>query len=43
MAADLVTYGILALVLLFVFFAYLMIRRTVTGFKRGVEDGQNRR
>jgi preprotein translocase subunit YajC len=43
MAADLVTYGILALVLLFVFFAYLMIRRTVTGFKQGVEEGQNRR
>jgi preprotein translocase subunit YajC len=43
MAADLVTYGILALVLLFVFFAYLMIRRTVTGFRQGVEEGQNRR
>jgi len=43
MAADMVMYGILAIILLFVFFAYLMLRRTVTGFKEGVEEGQNRR
>ncbi len=36
---DLILYGILAIILLFVFFAYLMLRRTVTGFKEGVEDG----
>jgi hypothetical protein len=35
--------GILALLLLFVFFVYLMVRRTVTGFKEGVEDGQKGR
>jgi hypothetical protein len=41
--ADPIMLGILALILLFVFFVYLMLRRTVTGFKEGVEDGQNRR
>jgi hypothetical protein len=41
--ADLFTYAVLAGVLLFVFFAYLMIRRTVLGFKEGVDDGRNRR
>jgi len=41
--ADLILYGILAAILLFVFFAYLMIRRTVVGFKEGVEQGQDRR
>jgi hypothetical protein len=41
--ADIVMLGILALLLLFVFFVYLMVRRTVTGFKEGVEDGQKGR
>ncbi len=41
--ADLILYGILAAILLFVFFAYLMVRRTVVGFKEGVEQGQDRR
>lgn len=41
--ADPIMLGILALILLFIFFMYLMLRRTVTGFKEGVEDGQNRR
>ena len=41
--ADIIVYGILAAILVFVFFAYLMLRRTVTGFKEGVEEGQNRR
>jgi flagellar biogenesis protein FliO len=41
--ADPIMLGILAVILLFVFFLYLMVRRTVTGFKQGVEDGQNRR
>jgi hypothetical protein len=39
---DLIVYGILAALLLFVFFAYLMIRRTVTGFKEGMERGDRR-
>jgi len=37
--ADPIMLGILAMLLLFVFFIYLMIRRTVTGFKEGVEKG----
>jgi len=41
--ADLLLYGILAVILLFVFFAYLMIRRTVVGFKKGVEKGNGNR
>jgi hypothetical protein len=41
--ADLILYGILAAILLFVFFAYLMIRRTVVGFKEGVEEGRGGR
>jgi len=40
---DLVLYGILAAILLFVFFAYLMIRRTVVGFKEGVDQGRKGR
>ncbi|MFB6232643.1 MAG: hypothetical protein ABEH61_00135 [Haloarculaceae archaeon] len=40
--ADVILYGILAIILLFVFFAYLMLRRTVTGFKQGVEETQKR-
>jgi hypothetical protein len=36
---ELIIYGILAVLLLFVFFTYLMIRRTVTGFKEGMEGG----
>jgi hypothetical protein len=43
MAADLVTYGILVLVLLFVFFGYLMLRRTVLQFKKGVNEKQERK
>jgi preprotein translocase subunit YajC len=39
---DLIIYGILAVILVFVFFAYLMIRRTVTGFKEGMERGDRR-
>jgi hypothetical protein len=36
---DLIVYGILAVLLIFVFFAYLLIRRTVTGFKEGMKGG----
>ena len=32
----------LALLLGFVFFLYLMIRRTLTGFKEGMEKSKNR-
>lgn len=41
--ADLFVYVVLAVILIFVFFAYLMIRRTVTGFKEGMENGDRRR
>lgn len=34
---DWILFGIIALLLGFVFFIYLFIRRTVTGFKQGVE------
>ncbi|WP_276316224.1 hypothetical protein [Halomicrobium salinisoli] len=40
---DLITYGILAALLALVFFLYLMVRRTVKGFKQGVEDSQRKR
>lgn len=32
--------GFLAALLLFVFFIYLFLRRTVTGFKEGIEKGR---
>jgi hypothetical protein len=38
-AMDWVLIGIIALLLGFVFFIYLFIRRTVTGFRQGVEGG----
>ena len=37
-----VFYFILAALLLFFFFIYLMIRRTLLGFKGGVETGRDR-
>jgi hypothetical protein len=37
---DVVFYGILAALLLFFFFLYLMLRRTITGFKEGMDRGQ---
>ena len=40
--ADLLVYGVLAAILIFVFFAYLMIRRTVTGFKEGMENSNRK-
>jgi len=33
---------ILGLLLLFVFFVYLMIRRTVVGFKEGMQESRKR-
>jgi hypothetical protein len=41
--ADPIMLGILAVLLVLVFFAYLLLRRTVTGFKEGVEEGRNGR
>jgi hypothetical protein len=41
--ADPIVIGILVALLLFVFFVYLMLRRAVTGFKEGVNQGQNRK
>jgi len=38
--ADWIAYGVLAILLLLVFFFYLMIRRTVLGYKEGVERGK---
>ena len=37
-----VFYFILAALLIFFFFIYLMIRRTLLGFKEGVETGRER-
>ncbi len=39
--ADPIVIGILVALLVFIFFMYLMLRRTVTGFKEGVNQGQN--
>ncbi|MFB6266851.1 MAG: hypothetical protein ABEI31_04260 [Halodesulfurarchaeum sp.] len=35
-----VFYGMLAALLVFFFFIYLLIRRTVLGFKEGMERGK---
>jgi uncharacterized BrkB/YihY/UPF0761 family membrane protein len=40
--ADMITYGVLAALLALFFFLYLMVRRTVVGFKEGVQDGNDR-
>ncbi|ERH06417.1 MAG: hypothetical protein J07HN4v3_02033 [Halonotius sp. J07HN4] len=39
---DPVLIGILAVLLLFVFFGYLLVRRTVLGLREGYRDGQRR-
>ena len=41
--ADVIVLGILAALLVFVFFMYLMLRRTVTGFKEGMDQGRKGR
>jgi len=38
--ADWIAYGVLAILMLLFFFGYLMVRRTVLGFKEGVERGK---
>lgn len=39
--ADWIAYGVLVVILLLVFFFYLMIRRTVLGYREGVERGKD--
>ena len=41
--ADPIVIGILVALLLFIFFMYLMLRRTVTGFKEGVKQSQKKK
>jgi ABC-type uncharacterized transport system permease subunit len=41
--ADPIVIGILVALLLFIFFMYLMFRRTVTGFKEGVQQGSKKK
>ncbi|WP_266078972.1 DUF7859 family protein [Haladaptatus caseinilyticus] len=38
--SDPVFVGLLVAILAFVFFIYLFIRRTLTGFQEGVQKGQ---
>lgn len=38
---DVAFYLLLAALLVFVFFIYLMVRRTVTGFREGMSRGKN--
>jgi len=40
---DVVIAGIVIGLVVFFFFIFLMLRRTITGFKQGVEGGENRR
>jgi hypothetical protein len=39
---DPVLVGLLALLVGFVFFVYLLLRRTVLGFKEGMKSGRDR-
>ena len=39
---DPVVLGLIITLLLFVFFGYLLMRRTVMGLREGYEDGQRR-
>lgn len=41
--ADLIVYGILAVILLVIFFGYLMLRRAAAGFREGFDQGQRDR
>ncbi|MFB6228571.1 MAG: hypothetical protein ABEH88_08420 [Halobacteriales archaeon] len=40
---DVTIAGIVVGLVAFFFFIFLMLRRTLTGFKEGVESGRNRR
>jgi hypothetical protein len=37
---DPVFVGLVVALLAFVFFVYLFVRRTVTGFREGIDEGQ---
>lgn len=37
---DPVLLGVLAALILFFFFLYLMVRRTILGFREGLEDAE---
>lgn len=39
---DPIFLGILAAIVLFFFFIYLMVRRTLVSFREGVDKGKNR-
>jgi len=39
---DMLTLGLLAVVLAFFFFMYLMVRRTIIGFKEGMQGGREK-
>lgn len=39
---DPIFLGIVAAVVLFFFFLFLMLRRTLTGFREGFEEGRDR-
>jgi cell division protein FtsX len=41
--ADPIVIAILVALLAFIFFMYLMLRRTVTGFKEGVQQGSKKK
>jgi len=41
-SVDLLTLGLLVVVLGFFFFMYLMVRRTLLGFKEGVRSGRDK-
>lgn len=40
---DPVLVGIVVVMLLFVFFVYLFLRRTLTGFREGLNQGRGKR
>ncbi|ELZ76044.1 hypothetical protein C453_03509 [Haloferax elongans ATCC BAA-1513] len=42
LAGDPVFTGLLVLMLLFVFFAYLLVRRTLLGLREGYDDARKR-
>ena len=37
---DPIVLGVLLLILFFIFFVFLLLRRTVMGFKEGMEDSR---
>lgn len=39
---DWLTYGLLAVVLAFFFFMYLLVRRTLLGFKEGYQQAEEK-